>query len=218
MALRIPEKYRRGVKLIATIDEPVFAAFVNAVSGSRPAYHEPGRLPVDVVVDGLTASQINEILESAESFYGFRDLSGWTNAEMVREMAEFIADAEDFESLTDVQRAVLSSRLEAVLSIGGVLETCAKARALLVTHDKGYQGARIITDIRPVFESDPTKEPSAAVLVHTLRLEYHESGEHKSIFIALDSDDIKGLQDTICRAKEKESTLLKLIAKMGSSK
>jgi hypothetical protein len=55
--------------------------------------------------------------------------------------------------------------------------------------------------------SSPDEEPYGAVIVHLLKLSYHEDGDHKEFFVALDDADLKHLKEVIERAERKAKTL-----------
>jgi hypothetical protein len=74
-----------------------------------------------------------------------------------------------------------------------------------------YCGARIISDIRPVFGDSVEELPVSAVITHTLKLGYDEMREHKEFFIVLDEADLDALQDVLERAKVKGDTLTEVL-------
>lgn len=68
-----------------------------------------------------------------------------------------------------------------------------------------HRSARIITDIRPIYD-EPAEQIEGAVVSHTLRLRYDSSeGEHE-LSIALDTSDIRDLSKQCDRAIVKAQT------------
>ncbi len=67
--------------------------------------------------------------------------------------------------------------------------------------------SKILSDLRYVFKSDPEEEPYGAVIVHLLKLTYHEDTEHKEFFVAMDDGDLRHLKEVIERAEKKARTL-----------
>src|SRR5262249_11812011 len=106
------------------------------------------------------------------------------------------------------QKTFLTKILECEESIG----ITAKALSVMLDHARVFGNARILTDFRPVFRSNPNKPPAAAVIVHTLKIEYREDHEMKEFFVALDSLDIARLEELIKRAKLKEVALNKSLS------
>ncbi len=71
-----------------------------------------------------------------------------------------------------------------------------KAADLSVDFERSCLGARILTDIRPVFD-DLRHEIIGAVITQTLRLDYvSPDGDFGTISVALDSQDIARLRST----------------------
>lgn len=95
------------------------------------------------------------------------------------------------------------------------LALTAKSFDVLSEHERMFCDARILTDIRPVFAVDVDHEPDALVLVHELRLSYHQAGEMKAVYIAMDSGDLRELYEVLERAFKKERSIEGLAAKSG---
>lgn len=83
------------------------------------------------------------------------------------------------------------------------------------SHERSLHGARIITDIRPVFGDEPTEPPPGAAIMHTLRIDCLQNGRMESIYLAIDNDDIALLERLLDRAKKKASTLDKVVQQGG---
>ena len=123
----------------------------------------------------------------------------------------FLGDLEDAlrskPGWTSVDWEQFRKRLERLFGVES-LNLTAKALLLQLEYERRYHEARILTDARPVFGSDPSKPPKAAILLHTLRLAYHDnSNEIKEFYIALDSIDLSEFIQVLLRAQEKERTL-----------
>ncbi len=85
------------------------------------------------------------------------------------------------------------------------IRTVSKATDLAYDHANLFQGARIVTDIRPVFNDldDDQLAIDGAVVSYTLRLHFdNREGDH-SLSIALDEADILVLKDQCERALRK---------------
>lgn len=109
------------------------------------------------------------------------------------------------------------SDLVELLSVGGSLSVTAKALEVMAEHERILCNARILTDIRPVFD-EATKVPPAALIIHNLRIRYHHEGnfnETREFFVALDGDDLRRLQTIIDRAVDKENALRSLLRNAG---
>jgi len=89
-----------------------------------------------------------------------------------------------------------------VLFAAAAVTLVSKATDLAFDYANLFQGARIITDIRPVYDKDATKI-DAAVISYTLRLHYdNRAGDH-SLSVALDESDVRLLREQCDRALRK---------------
>jgi hypothetical protein len=95
----------------------------------------------------------------------------------------------------------------------------AKAVDLLYDHDHFFVEARILTNIRPIFD-DKRDSVLGAAINQVLRLEYSNTkGERTNVTLAMDEDDIKWLRSACDDALLKGKTLAREIAdkwKIGS--
>jgi hypothetical protein len=105
-------------------------------------------------------------------------------------------------------------RLAGLLSIESLLYPT-KGPTLLLAHEYVFTHARIITDIRPIFGSDITTEPSLAAIVHTLQLTCQHGDKIKDFYVAMDKDDLNLLDDVLKRAALKADNLRSVLQKTG---
>ena len=97
------------------------------------------------------------------------------------------------------------------------IETTGKALNVLLDNQYVFRSARTLSEIRPIFSEDGL-DPTAAVLLHQLKIEYTEGprrANRKEVFIAMDYDDLEYLKDVIERALVKHSRMKSLIPKLG---
>jgi len=119
---------------------------------------------------------------------------------------QFSADLGDTEALRDRLASLLSLRC---FDIGG------KALDLLFETERHLSDTRIISDLRPVFAETASDVPQTSLLVHTLKIEYHEGDDHGQFFASLDMADLRKLRDVVERAMEKDATLRKALGGAG---
>ena len=100
----------------------------------------------------------------------------------------------------------LKSELNSLISSS--LGVTSKIFDLLLESEKSYINSKIITDIRPVFNEDLSKEIKAAVIVHNLSIKYRNIDNTSStIIVTMDEEDLRQLNAQIDRALKKEKSL-----------
>jgi len=99
-----------------------------------------------------------------------------------------------------------------VLNMKGAIEVTSKAFSILLGNERNFVGARIFTDIRPVFKENPSDPPAGAVIVHNIELSYMEGNAKRNFFLALDSRDLKRMKEVIERAFLKEASLVQFLS------
>ena len=119
-------------------------------------------------------------------------------------LADLVASAD--LGLDDLSQAQLRDRIKAIAR-QPQLGVLAKSLDLLRAHERLFLGAKILTDIRPVFGDDAAEGAKAAVLVHALRIDFLHAGEPESIVMALEHRDLLGMEREIDRAMAKSTSL-----------
>ena len=85
------------------------------------------------------------------------------------------------------------------------LKTIAKAARLQRDGERLYCTGKTLSDIRPVFGTDPAARPLGTVLTHTLKIAYHQGSERLEFHVILDSTDLEELAEAIrLRARGRE--------------
>jgi hypothetical protein len=149
------------------------------------------------------------VLETLYTLYHIRELSGVSHSRFLDDLMEGIRNNPELQiPLKGLPK--LRSLLDRLMSIDS-LNTVAKAFRLQRDGERLFCTAKILSDIRPVFGSDPASRPVGAVLTHTLKFGYHEGKEHREFHIVLDSGDLEKLGDTIHRAQAKDKSLRDLL-------
>lgn len=81
-----------------------------------------------------------------------------------------------------------------------------KAESLATSHQNILTESRIVTDLRPVFDS-LGERVLQWIVTHTLFIEYYDGGESRHISFGLDNSDLRELRRVCERAELKSSTL-----------
>jgi hypothetical protein len=154
---------------------------------------------------GLSPGDAELVKESLDAMYAVR-------AYHDVELEEFVGDISDAfkfnKELPPEKEPDFRQRLLRILDIAP-LRVTAKAILLHGEYERDFCTARILTDIRPIYDNGVKGPPSGAIIMHTLKLTYHEgaSGELSEMYLAMGSDDIVELQRVLMRAIDKVTGL-----------
>ena len=91
------------------------------------------------------------------------------------------------------------------------VQIATKALDISYEYANVLQYSRIMTDVRPIFNED-ADEIRGAVVSFTLRMNYYNAGEGKSLSIALDAADLRILSYQCNRALQKAETAKKRLS------
>jgi len=84
-----------------------------------------------------------------------------------------------------------------------------KGMNLMFDYTAILENSTILTDFRPIYEFDLNKNVRKGIISHILKINYRENYESKSIYLTMDTDDLKELNEKIDRAVKKENILRK---------
>jgi len=208
MALRVPERHYDALVALLQLPESSWESLLASLRDWPPSLSVRGlaelvapklNLPEDIARDGIRmlGSLYSARVRGNAAIEAF--VEDVCRAAQASDRTEFRAPA---ESWTRFKRALAS-----VLSLEQTLGVRSKAFDLQLEHPRTLCTARILTDVRPVFGTDPTQPPPAVFVSHTLRIAYHEGDSLKEFFVALDSADLRELKGLIERASLKEANL-----------
>lgn len=145
---------------------------------------------------------------------GLLSLIGQLRGTPVERIAKAVSQSADLD-LDDPGRARLSERLVPLLS-SGALSSTANALELLTQHERNFSGARVVTDIRPIFSRTVEDPPEGAVIVQTLQLDtWDRDGASETYHVAMDEADLQELRAAIERAITKTATLREFLSGTG---
>jgi hypothetical protein len=216
MALTIPERHKTGLIKLLRLPDNLIDQMISAFEGVTPKFF-PEALSVDVIskVKEVSSADLIEIINALLSLNSHRVHADMSPEELAGEVVGAMLETgiEDIQLSKDNQEA-FKQRLIRFFNIEPLL-IASKATDVLQSHENVFCGARILTDVRPVFGSDPSVAPNAAVMVHMLNLSYHHEGQLKELYIAMDTLDIEVLREVLDRADLKSQSLKSLIKRAG---
>lgn len=105
--------------------------------------------------------------------------------------------------------AKLKKNLSILLENFDSIRISTKAQEIILENTHNFSEARIVSDIRPVFDNELGENKKYAVVVHSLKLEYTKKDSLRELFIALDLSDLEALKQVIDRAIEKDFIIRK---------
>lgn len=212
--LRIPKEYQPGFAGLLNLEDATIEELLSALSVA-PSVYDIDELAVQLEekVKTIPLKEARLVISTLISLHGLRAEMGHPP---IAEFADAVCRAMDETGndelkLSDESREQFKSRLISLLS-GPYLDIATKAVSLLYDHQRAFQTARIITDIRSIFGSDVEDEPRAAILIHMLKIDYIEDRQRKELFVALDDTDIPLLIDALERAKKKAESLKRVLS------
>ena len=163
-------------------------------------------------VPSLSAEHLAPVIDTLYRLYYIRELAGVRPSTFLKDLMEGIRNNSKLAPKPK-DEPKLESRLAKLLNIE-TLHTLSKAARLQRDGERLYCEAKILSDIRPVFGTDPAIRPVGAVLTHTLKVTYHEGsepGDHREFHLILDSGDLEELGKVVQRAQAKDKTLRDLL-------
>lgn len=206
----IPKEHQRVIADLARLSSTERSDLLNVLRNIKPS------LDADHLVEQISESlslseeRIKGIISLIYSLYSVADYLERTPDQIAADVLETIkaADSGELSELTEDAQAAVQEFVYEALTLYNSLGISAKALRLARQHERIFLRAEIYTDLRPVFRiDDPEVRPAAAVLTHTLKLEYLQDGDNRTVFIALDNQDLAQLQETLDRAAKKHKAL-----------
>jgi hypothetical protein len=213
MAFQIPKEGRKSLADLLKQTPAFLDAFYEALKDCPPQLmprgqsHLASKLKAFPGADEKTLGGYVKVLLGALSGVG-------TDVPAEKTAAELVASA---QSSADKELGASNPGWENVRPFlartFGIDKIRISARALGLFYDspRHVHASRILTDARPVFPGDPAGEPTGFVIVHTLRLDYHENNQYKDWFVSLDITDLEQLKVVVDRAIEKQKSLKKFL-------
>jgi hypothetical protein len=197
--LRVPPRFEGSLRVLAALPEDEFASLLDFLNNQEQLL-----VPQDLGKE--LAEHLPQLAEQAGDILGAAvSLSTRVqhDPDAAQESAEGVSLSPELD-LPEGQRPAFVERLAAIMRCHAV-QSAAKALDLVTDYDHVYYGARILTDIRPVFSTENDEvTPVAAVVIANLKIEhYGPSGDITSFHVALDHGDLLELRDVVQRGLEK---------------
>jgi hypothetical protein len=191
----IPKPQRPSLNKVRTVQESILQELISA--WEKSPFSTPS-------VQGISSGDASDIKDAVMELYRVREYFD----EGVPEFAAGIAAAlQETVEFPVAELPAFEERLARLLTISP-LTIASKATILKTEYERKFCTARILTDARPVYLDSPSSAPSAMMIMHNLRITYHDdTGEMREVYIAMDDDDLITLRGLVDRAEEKVNSL-----------
>jgi len=213
---RIPDRFQLGLSKIKQLSNEMVDSLVGALS-TAPRTSKFSELKSHVLLNikGIEPDDIEEIVATLYSLYLARTDEEMPVGRFVSQLSRAMRASERKDLIVSPEeRPSFDEKLIKLLSVEPILIT-SKSDTLKSEFEKTFCDARIISDIRPVF-AKPEERPITALVIHTLKIEFHgPAGRHDEFYIALDDDDLAKLKKLIERATVKSVGLKALLRESG---
>ena len=129
------------------------------------------------------------------------------------EFAAGLAEAENM-ALAEASREQFVTRLTNLV-VNGPVRVLHKSLDLAADFGSVFLDARILTDVRPVFDDDVGDRLQSAIIVHSLRIDSRQGNSNTVDYFAMDERDLLWLRQVIDRALSKEAASRRLLVDSG---
>lgn len=198
-------------KLLALPDsaiESIRSAMIKLPVGSLPK-DIPNELSKKIKIPIKDLAKIINVLFAV---HAIKNKESQETKAVVEDIVNSIQELHPSFKLTKNEWNLLRNKLASILDIDSSAGLTLKTLNLGGEFMNVYVSSRILTDIRASFSADMSKI-EAALVVHTLKIEYHVNDEHQEFFITLPTSSIKSLKEQLVKAEKKEELLNREVGK-----
>lgn len=217
--ITIPKAAYPAIQHLIHFSNADFEVFLDALSKAEPSLDQGDfwthvAKHADRIDHAVIESVLHEIfdmhkarLNASKDGFSIEDFSG--------AVAEAASSAKSKEfPFEKGDGKILKERLMRIFEGRKGLNVTVKAMGVMADQDHVFLEARILTDIRPVFNSKGDSV-EAAVIVHNLRIHYGQDSDHRDFYVALDTSDIQLLREALDRADMKAKCLQGVLKTSG---
>lgn len=216
MTLTIPRSESPKLAKLVQLSPASLEAVKNALADCPPKLRAEGLVKAlegkVAEVDPSTLSELVHLLVSL----------AWVRADSERDAKAFAHDVvtaaksnSEIPEPGDGDWDGFEARLADVLSLERPLGITAKALFIAYQFPRHFHSARVLSDARPIYSNDPNENPSAFIVAHTLKIDFHENGKDHEWFATLDRRDLEALKEAAERALAKDTSLKALLERTG---
>ena len=210
--LTIPQSDRRGLALLLNLPQEGLQELKQAIKETPPSLLARDFASHVAKKVTITTDDITEIIRVIVTLYSVRADVDLPIAAFVDKIIEAMKEAESEElSPQDDNWEGFQARVTELLSFDYPLGVIAKSVEVMLENEHNFHSARVLSDLRPIFGNDPSEQPAACVILHQLKISYHEGNQLKEFFITLSTEEIRQLRTVLNRAEAKAQSLKALM-------
>jgi len=211
--LTIPEVHRETLTIISRLVPDAVDRLEEALNHVPPTRGAKAIAAEIRPRPELGLGELERILDTLMTLASVRASNEVPMPQFVRDVCAAMRRPDSGATLTDEQCETLKSNLKRLMS-AQCLAVASKAADLQYEHEHVFGGARILTDVRPVF-GETVSDIQGTVTVHTLKIRYFDESGSKEIYFGLDREDLETLRKVIERAEEKARRIKSMLSKTG---
>jgi hypothetical protein len=199
--LNIPAGSREGLIKLLTLRAESFDQFIAGLQAQPATLDLPSQVTQTLTIPDVSKADLDQIISAVLSVCLVRWMHNVSLDTLVKDLSEAI---QSFNPVGGSDES--KQRLLRIMNVEP-LAIASKALTIFTDYQRTLHGSKVLSDVRFVFRPEPEQEPYGAVIVHLLKLSYHEDGDHKEFFVAMDDTDVSRLKAVLIRAEKKARTL-----------
>ena len=215
--LRIPDGYKKPLRDLFALSQAAAEQLQSALEEAKPAISPSALVQQITSQTSIDPDTLNEIISLLISLSITKERYDFTREKVLSDVAQGAVEEGLVPDHDEEAISLFKERLGRLLALDRSIGASSRAQSILLTHQNTFVSARVLTDIRPIFSSSQDLEPTAAVIVHSLKIEFRTGDRRGEQFFALDVKDLRSLRTMVDRAIQKEERLKRVISEGGLS-
>ena len=208
--LAVPDRFVPSFAMLGALPQEEYSTLRDSLARAHPTLSSSALAQSLSIGSDREAEEVENLIDGLTGLLAV----GRTHDLPLHDAAIQVASADQFDQ-TDIDESVLSRRIAELLNCRPI-QLLSKALDVGSEHERIFLDARIVTDLRPIFGNDVDALPEAALLRHSLKLEFiHEEDRLGIFYVVLDEEDLDRLEAIIRRAKRKSTSLSSALERAG---
>jgi hypothetical protein len=208
----IPNRYLTGLRTLAALPKPTQEALIQTLRGAEPITSISEVINVVSHTIDLEREKLTEVIDAIVSLTGAiindrkEEQKEFLESVVENAEAQFKKEKYDWDTFRQTIHGIADLEES---SLGLILKT----RSASIDRPLVLLSTEVISDIRPVFYTDSSKQPLVSAIIQSLRVQYMENREEKTSYFAIDMNDINTLIVQLEAARIRHETLREVLRK-----